>query len=418
MSTWIPQAVLMGATGPAGGVFGSAIADFGSSDNGGADAMSVTVTVAAAWVTSTSYPIVEIGPGGDHTDADDLTSEEVYALVTNIQIATSFDIEVFAPNGTWGQWLVNWGAALTGAAVPPHAVTHSNGTDNVTLAESQITGLVTDLAAKTPTSRTITAGDGMTGGGDLAANRTLAVDGTVLRSTDARLGLWTPSQNGLVPGNYNSRIRFDDFEGTGIGSLGWNVFTSGAGAAVAISTQGVDATSKCRGVVVGGVGSASTGNASIYLSPLALGLGALEQDFRIAFSALPTAAQQYVAFPGLIDTVAGSGQLNYITFVVAWGASAAVIYGQCAKAGTPSTTPATTVAWASNEFHKLQILINAAWTSIRFLVDGVEISGSPLSTNIPIVTFLYPTLNVYKTIGTTPVNWYIDSYYDNYQYTV
>jgi hypothetical protein len=149
----------MGATGPAGGVFGSAIADFGSADNGGADAMSVTVTVAAAWVTSTSYPIVEIGPGGDHTDADDLTSEEVYALVTNIVIGVSFDIEVFAPNGTWGQWLVNWGAALTGSNDP----------------------------TKANTSTTISAGDGMAGGGDLSANRTLAVDGTVIRSTDVRM---------------------------------------------------------------------------------------------------------------------------------------------------------------------------------------------------------------------------------------
>jgi hypothetical protein len=145
----------MGATGPAGGVFGSAIADFGSADNGGSDAMSVVVTVAAAWVTSTSYPIVEIGPGGDHTDADDLTSEEVYALVTNIVIGVSFDIEVFAPNGTWGQWLVNWGAALTGSNDP----------------------------TKASTSTTISAGDGLSGGGSLAANRSLAVDGTVVRTT-------------------------------------------------------------------------------------------------------------------------------------------------------------------------------------------------------------------------------------------
>jgi hypothetical protein len=45
----------------------------------------------------------------------------------------------------------------------------------VTIAESQVTGLTTDLAAKVPTTRTVTAGTGLTGGGDLSANRTLAV---------------------------------------------------------------------------------------------------------------------------------------------------------------------------------------------------------------------------------------------------
>lgn len=43
------------------------------------------------------------------------------------------------------------------------------------ISESKITNLVTDLAAKVPTSRTITAGTGLTGGGDLSADRTLSV---------------------------------------------------------------------------------------------------------------------------------------------------------------------------------------------------------------------------------------------------
>lgn len=41
--------------------------------------------------------------------------------------------------------------------------------------ESQVTNLVTDLGNKVDTSRTITAGNGLTGGGNLSANRTLTV---------------------------------------------------------------------------------------------------------------------------------------------------------------------------------------------------------------------------------------------------
>lgn len=45
----------------------------------------------------------------------------------------------------------------------------------ITIAESQVTNLVTDLAGKVPTSRTISTTAPLTGGGDLSANRTLAV---------------------------------------------------------------------------------------------------------------------------------------------------------------------------------------------------------------------------------------------------
>jgi hypothetical protein len=53
--------------------------------------------------------------------------------------------------------------------------------------ESAVTNLTTDLAAKAPTSRQILSGSGLSGGGDLTADRTLAVDGTVIRSTDVRM---------------------------------------------------------------------------------------------------------------------------------------------------------------------------------------------------------------------------------------
>lgn len=78
------------------------------------------------------------------------------------------------------------------------------------LPESTITNLTTDLGLKAPTARTITAGDGMTGGGDLSANRTLAVDGTVLRAADllsVDLGSPTVSQTVDCVGAISVAIR-------------------------------------------------------------------------------------------------------------------------------------------------------------------------------------------------------------------
>lgn len=58
--------------------------------------------------------------------------------------------------------------------------------------ESKVTNLVTDLAAKAPATRTITAGTGLTGGGDLSTDRSLAADfgaasGKVCQGNDSRL---------------------------------------------------------------------------------------------------------------------------------------------------------------------------------------------------------------------------------------
>ncbi|HSW81288.1 MAG TPA: hypothetical protein VLG40_02725 [Candidatus Saccharimonas sp.] len=60
------------------------------------------------------------------------------------------------------------------------------------ISESKVTNLTTDLAAKAPTSRLITAGTGLTGGGDLSADRTLAVSygtasGTAAQGNDSRI---------------------------------------------------------------------------------------------------------------------------------------------------------------------------------------------------------------------------------------
>jgi hypothetical protein len=64
-----------------------------------------------------------------------------------------------------------------GGGVPAaHAASHaSGGGDPVTLAESQVTNLATDLAAKAVATRNIISGGGLTGGGDLSADRTIAV---------------------------------------------------------------------------------------------------------------------------------------------------------------------------------------------------------------------------------------------------
>jgi hypothetical protein len=105
--------------------------------------------------------------------------------------------------GTTGQVLskasgtnydTTWTTVSGGGGAPdPHASTHAAaGTDPVTLAQSQITGLTSDLAAKVPTSRNVSTGTGLSGGGDLSADRTLSVTygtaaGTAAQGDDSRI---------------------------------------------------------------------------------------------------------------------------------------------------------------------------------------------------------------------------------------
>jgi len=81
---------------------------------------------------------------------------------------------------------------LTNKTISGSANTLSN------IPESAVTNLSSDLAGKVPTTRTITAGTGLTGGGDLSADRTLTVSygttaGTAAQGNDSRIANAAPS---------------------------------------------------------------------------------------------------------------------------------------------------------------------------------------------------------------------------------
>lgn len=99
-----------GATGPAGPVnlrTTQVELDFGHTADGFGD-VAIT-TVAATWVTANS--IIQVQATGaasaDH-DPEDGLLEEISAMAVNIIPGTSFDIEAYAPNGTWGRYEMNY----------------------------------------------------------------------------------------------------------------------------------------------------------------------------------------------------------------------------------------------------------------------------------------------------------------------
>jgi hypothetical protein len=144
------------------------------------------VSYQGAWNASTNTP----------TLASSVGTKGYYYVVsvagsTNLNGVTSWNI---------GDWAIFNGTAWE-KIDNTDAVTSVNGfTGTVVLTQPDISGTV-------PTSRTITAGTGLTGGGDLSADRTLAIDSTVVTlagtQTLTNKTLTSPKINEILDTNGN-----------------------------------------------------------------------------------------------------------------------------------------------------------------------------------------------------------------------
>lgn len=104
-------------------------------------------------------------------------------------------------------------------AAPPqaHAASHaSTGTDSVTIAESQVTGLTADLAAKVPTTRQVIAGHGLSGGGPLSADVTVSLSAVIegdLSLSDVTTDNVSATKHGFAPKAAGTGTKFLDDTG-------------------------------------------------------------------------------------------------------------------------------------------------------------------------------------------------------------
>jgi hypothetical protein len=195
-----------------------------------------------AWVSS---------PGGS---TGTVTSVTAGAGLSGGTITTSGTISM--PNvGTAG----SYGSASSVAVLTTDAQGRVSGatTTTIEVAQSQVTGLVTDLAAKADKSVTATAGTGLTGGGTLGANFSFALDTvgaaasnqgsaskTVTISTDAygRVTALSEQDIGSLPASAISSGQLSLSQGgTGInasGVTGGQVLVGGTGVLALQSVSG------------------------------------------------------------------------------------------------------------------------------------------------------------------------------------
>lgn len=121
-----------------------------------------------------------------------------------------------------------------------HASTHATaGTDPVTLDESQITNLTTDLASKVPNTRNVIAGTGLTGGGTLGSDIILSLSGSTGWSTAYEVDLTTQTTQDFKAGG-DGAYTIDGKTWTVANSAQSSVFklTNGTGLVITTNTAG------------------------------------------------------------------------------------------------------------------------------------------------------------------------------------
>jgi hypothetical protein len=222
------------------------------------------------------------------------------------------------------------------------------------ISESKVTNLTSDLASKAPSTRTITAGTGLTGGGDLSADRTLAVtaDSTTQRVRISNGGtlVGTRQELNLVAG---SNVTITPTDDSGNNRVNVTIAASGIGGGGSVSTV-----SNSDGTITVTNGSGPTVTVSAAVGTTA-GTVAAGNDARFT-------------------TIAATTQAG-ASYTLVLGDAGTCVEGTSASAQTFTIPPHSSVALAVGtvievfQFGSGQITV-AAGAGVTLLSDGAKVA--------------------------------------------
>lgn len=178
---------------------------------------------------------------------------------------------------------------------------------------------------------------------------------------------------------YHKRRRsfFMDFEASGTSPLGTD--TSGTGASASVEAAITNANQiGVRGLTTG---STATGRAAVVsgLSSVRLGNGAATLEGSFAIPTLSDGTNRFAFRFGFIDSTSAD-PADGVYFEYADDVSA---NWQACTASNSTRTKTASLTAVDTSFHTFKIVVNAGGTSASFYIDGAEVSGSPIATNIP-----------------------------------
>lgn len=131
------------------------------------------------------------------------------------------------------------------------------------------------------------------------------------------------------------------------------------------------------------LGTTTAGRASLSsnaINCVKLGLGQARFASRFAIHTLSTGTETYTARIGFIDNVSGSEATDGCFFRYTDGVNSGKWQAVCRSNGTETATD-TGVTPVADTFQRFEVTVNAAGTSVTFLIDGAN--SVTTTTNIP-----------------------------------
>jgi hypothetical protein len=250
-----------------------------------------------------------------------------------------------------------------------------DNTETVTSVNGQVGAVVltqADISGTVPTTRTITAGTGLTGGGDLSADRTFAIDSTVATLTGTQTltnkTLTSPKINEILDANGNEVLGLLSTAS----STDYLAIKNGIGVGVPlhISSEG------------------SSANIGLHIQPKGTGLVTISDgtDFNkgIRFRSSGSAASAIT----LLDAVSSAGH------VITLPDATTTLVGR----GTTDTLTNKSISGSTNT---LSNIANASLTNSAITINGTSVSlGGSIS--VGSVTSVTGTAPVVSSGGATP----------------
>lgn len=206
---------------------------------------------------------------------------------------------------------------------------------------------------------------------------------------------------------------YDDFTGYFQGAdmvtkLGWKDNQTNSGTVIFNTSSVVEAAHP--GIVILGTAGTNNAQASIALCNAGnvgcwrLGGGQYYLKFLVKIPTLSNGTDRFQVYIGLADDKGGAtNEECWFTYIDTLNSGQWV--GQTRTGGGTITSVSSSIA-VTTGWTKLEMIINAAGTSVQFFVGGVSIGTS--STNIPISSGIGPIIQIIKSVGTATRNLYCD----------
>jgi hypothetical protein len=206
---------------------------------------------------------------------------------------------------------------------------------------------------------------------------------------------------------------YDDFTCSDVQSiLSWGIGTANSGTV----TEQAALDNGHTGLISFNTNASTNAQASCLLGSnsgqdILLGGGRLITEFLIQLSALSDGTDTYTLYIGL-GTAFNVEPTNGCYFRYTHGTNSGNWQVKTADNST-RTTGNTATAVAASTWTRLTIDVNADATSVSFYVNGTEVTGSPITTNIPTAAGrnCEPNIILLKSAGTNNRSLYLDLFW-------